>query len=101
MAHTPKAFFRAALPAALTTAYTVPASGVAVVTNIVAANPSSTTSASITVRLGGVPLLSGVGIAPSGVLTLDIRQALTAGNTIEVQGSGTQAHAHISGVEVI
>ncbi|MFI1799861.1 hypothetical protein ACH427_21250 [Streptomyces sp. NPDC020379] len=101
MAHTPKAFFRAALPTGLTTVYTVPASGVAVVTNIVAANPSSTASAGITVRIGGVPLLSGVGIAPSGVLTLDIRQVLTARDTIEVQGTGTQAHMHISGVEVV
>ncbi|MFI9205295.1 hypothetical protein [Streptomyces sp. NPDC053048] len=101
MAHTPKAFFRAALPTAITTVYTVPASGVAVVTNIVATNPSSSTAASVTVRLGGVPLLSGVGIAPSGVLTLDLRQVLTAGDTIEVQGSGAQAHTHVSGVEVI
>ncbi|MEU7643359.1 hypothetical protein [Streptomyces huasconensis] len=101
MAHTPKAFYRATLPTAMTAVYTVPASGVAVVTNIVATNPSSTASASVTVRIGGVPLLSGVGLAPSGVLTLDLRQVLTPGDIIEVQGTGSQAHTHISGVEVV
>ncbi|GGU77234.1 hypothetical protein GCM10010211_48940 [Streptomyces albospinus] len=89
------------MPTAMSTAYTVPNAGLAVVTNIVATNPSPTASASVTVRLGGVPLLSGVGIAPSGVLTLDLRQVLTSGDTIEIQGSGAQAHTHISGVEVI
>ncbi|WP_372407199.1 hypothetical protein [Streptomyces luteireticuli] len=98
---TPKVFFRAALPTAPTTAYTVPNSGVAIITNIVATNPSSSTAASVTVHIGGVPLLSGVGIAPGGVLTLDVRQVLAAGDTIDVQGTGAQAHTHISGVEVI
>lgn len=99
MPTTPKAFHRAALPSAVTAVYTVPASGLAVITNLVATNPAAT-AASVTVRLGGVPLLSGVGIAPGGLLALDVRQVLDAGDKIEVQGSGGQAALHISGVEV-
>jgi hypothetical protein len=99
VASAPKAFYRAALPTALTTVYTVPAAGQAVITNIVATNPA-TTSASVTVRLGGIPLLANVGIAPYGVLTLDVRQVLNAGDKIEVQGNAAQALTHISGVEV-
>ncbi|MEU5427610.1 hypothetical protein AB0H73_18675 [Streptomyces olivoreticuli] len=68
-------------------------------TNIVATNPQST-SASVTVNLGGTPLLSSVGIAPFGVLTLDVRQVLTAGEAISVRGSGARAHIHISGAEI-
>ncbi|MFJ3907461.1 hypothetical protein [Streptomyces vinaceus] len=99
MATTPKVFYRAALPTAVTAVYTVPASGIAVVTNLVATNPSGT-AASVTVRLDGVPLLSSVGIAPGGLLALDVRQVLGAGDKIEVQGNAAQANLHISGVEV-
>lgn len=82
-----------------TIVYTVPAAGLAVVTNIVATNPSSTT-AGVTVSLGGTPLISGVGIAPSSVLTLDVRQVLNAGEPITVRGAGAIAHIHISGAEM-
>ncbi|MEU2854134.1 hypothetical protein [Streptomyces syringium] len=99
MANTPTVFHRGTLPAEATTVYTTPASGLAVVTNIVATNPAST-SASVTVSLGGIPLLASVGIPPSGVLTLDVRQVLNAGEIISVQSTGARAHIHISGAEV-
>ncbi|MFB8020056.1 hypothetical protein ACFC36_16020 [Streptomyces rubiginosohelvolus] len=99
MANTPKAFYRSALPTGMTTVYTVPPSGVAIITNIVATNPAAS-AASVTVRLGGVPLLSNVGVAPGGVLALDVRQVLSAGDKIDVQGNATPALVHISGVEV-
>ncbi|MEU6959586.1 hypothetical protein [Streptomyces chrestomyceticus] len=68
-------------------------------TNIVATNPTSTAS-SVSVHLGDTALLPGVGIPPSGVVTLDVRQVLNAGELINVRGSGASAHLHISGVEV-
>ncbi|MFE0964054.1 MULTISPECIES: hypothetical protein [Streptomyces] len=97
---TPLKFFRGDAPYALTVAYTVPESNTAIVTNIVAANPG-TAAGSVTVRLGGVPILSTVGIAPQGVLTLEINQVLAEGEQIEVQGSGSTCALHISGVEVV
>ncbi|WKU46737.1 hypothetical protein Q3V23_23225 [Streptomyces sp. VNUA116] len=99
MPNTPKLFHRGTVPADSTTVYQAPSPGLAVVTNIVATNPA-TTSASVTVSLGGTPLLASVAIAPSGVLTLDLRQVLSAGEAISVQGSGARAHIHISGAEV-
>ncbi|MFF4528187.1 hypothetical protein ACFY1P_02845 [Streptomyces sp. NPDC001407] len=100
MAHTPKAFFRGSVPASWHDVYKVPDPGLAVVTNIVASNPE-TTAASVSVHVGDTALLSGVGIAPSGVLTLDVRQVLNPGELINVRGSGARAHLHISGVEVV
>lgn len=97
---TPKAFYRGTAPTATTTVYTVPSAGLAVVTNLVASNPGNESS-SITVRLAGVPLLSSVGIAPhGGLLTLDVRQVIAAGDTIDIQGTGALAHVHISGAEI-
>lgn len=97
---TPINFFRGNAPAALTAAYTVPDDNTAIVTNIVAANPGST-AGSVTVRLGGVPILPTVGLSPQGVLTLEINQVLGAGEEIEVQGSGSTCTLHVSGVEVV
>ncbi|KPC89310.1 hypothetical protein ADL35_02410 [Streptomyces sp. NRRL WC-3753] len=97
---TPINFFRGDAPYALTVAYTVPESNTAIVTNIVAANPG-TAAGSVTVKLGGVPILPTVGIAPQGVLTLEINQVLAEGEVIEVQGSGSTCTLHVSGVEVV
>ncbi|MCM8548818.1 hypothetical protein [Streptomyces sp. STCH 565 A] len=97
---TPINFFRGDAPYALTVAYTVPESNTAIVTNIVAANPG-TAAGSVTVKLGGVPILPTVGIAQQGVLTLEINQVLAEGEVIEVQGSGSTCTLHVSGVEVV
>ncbi|PPT14804.1 hypothetical protein [Streptomyces cinnamoneus] len=98
MAATPKNFFRGPLPSALTSVYTVPAGASAIVTNIVATNPTGS-AASVAVKLGGVYALANVGIAPNGVLTVEMSQVLNAGDKIEVQGNAQAAPAHISGVE--
>ncbi|MEU6056990.1 hypothetical protein [Streptomyces sp. NPDC047097] len=68
-------------------------------TNIVAANPSSTTVGSVTVRLGGIDIIPAVSLAAKGVLTLEIRQVLDENEAIQVQGSGAACSLHISGVE--
>jgi hypothetical protein len=99
VAATPKPLFRGNLPPAATAVYTVPDSLTAIVTNVIATNPA-TSPAAITLRLGGVPLLASVGIAPKGLLTLDLAQVLPAGQVIEVQGNAIGGHVHISGVEV-
>ncbi|MEU8133231.1 hypothetical protein [Streptodolium elevatio] len=99
MATTPKAFYRGSLPAAQTTVYTVPASTKAIVTNVVATNPG-TSSALVTVKLDNHSILASVGIAAKGVLTLELAQVIEAGSTISVQGGTPAASVHISGVEV-
>ncbi|MFE7463110.1 hypothetical protein ACFU6R_03260 [Streptomyces sp. NPDC057499] len=96
---TPLNFFRGSAPASVTKVYTVPDSNKAIVTNIVAANTGSA-AGSVTVKLGGWDLLSAVGIAAKGVLTVEINQVLAEGEAIEVQGTGAQCSLHISGVEV-
>jgi len=84
----------------MTTVYTVPDGGKAIVTNIVASY-AGTVSAALTVRLAGLPVINAVGIQPSGVLTLDISQVLEEGDTIQVQGNANACSVHISGVEVV
>ncbi|MGW7434728.1 hypothetical protein [Streptomyces sp. NPDC054849] len=101
MATTPMNFFRGAAPTALTTAYTVPTSGMAIVTNIVAANPSTTAVGSVVVKLAGVDILPAVSLAAKGVLTLEINQVVEENETIQVQGSGAVCTLHVSGVEVV
>ncbi|MEU8621426.1 hypothetical protein [Streptomyces sp. NPDC048623] len=97
---TPINFFRGAAPTALTTAYTVPEAGQAIVTNIVAANPSTTTVGSVAVKLGGIDIVPAVSLAAKGVLTLEINQVLDENEAIQVQGSGAACTLHVSGVEV-
>ncbi|MCS0601095.1 hypothetical protein NX794_07600 [Streptomyces sp. LP11] len=97
---TPFNFYRGSAPAGLTPVYTVPDSTTAIVTNVVAANPGDQ-AGSVTVQISGVDVLPRVGIAPQGVLTLEINQVLTTGDEIEVQGSGSTCALHISGVEVV
>ncbi|MGI5530148.1 hypothetical protein ACQEVX_22995 [Streptomyces syringium] len=99
MPSTPKVLYRGSVPPNWTNAYMAPASGLAVITSIVATNPNSTV-ASVTVHLGDIALLPGVGIPPSGVLTLDVRQVLNPGDIINVRGTGALANIHISGAEV-
>lgn len=100
MATKPKAFHRGVAPTSLTTVYTVPDAGQGIVTNIVASNSSDTSAAGITVKLDGVALVTNVGIAPHGLVQLDITQVIEAGDTIQIQASTANVSVHISGVEV-
>ncbi|MFD7259314.1 hypothetical protein [Streptomyces sp. NPDC059874] len=94
-----KAFSRGVAPTAQTTVYTVPAEGQAIVTNIVCTNTTSA-AIGITVKLDSFSILSSVGVAPHGVVALDITQPIEAGDTIQVQASADNLVVHISGVEV-
>ncbi|AWN07390.1 hypothetical protein SEA_MANEEKUL_21 [Streptomyces phage Maneekul] len=98
MAAVPKVFFRGALPAAKTVKYTVPSGKSAAVTNIVASNPGANGSM-VSVWIDGIPLIANVGLQANGLLTLDISQAMSEGDTIEVQGNAIPAQVHISGAE--
>lgn len=91
--------FRGAASTSNTTLYTVPSSTTAVVTNIVVTNTAAT-SATYTVKLDGVDILSGVTIPAKGVSAVDIKQVLSAADLVEGSASATTVNFHISGVEI-
>ncbi|MET8111175.1 hypothetical protein [Streptomyces prasinus] len=100
MATAPRAFWRGELPAEETIIYTTPATGQAIVTDVIASNLSNV-SAMISLKIAGVPALANIGIAPNGVLSLRLSQVLEPGDSISVQGNSATAYAHVSGVEVV
>jgi hypothetical protein len=100
MATTSKALFRGAATTTLTTTlYTVPSATTAVVTNIVVTNTAST-SATFDLSLNGVKLADGVSIAADTIFALDLKQVISATQTIQGGASATTVNFHISGVEI-
>lgn len=101
MAVTSKALFRgAATTNTATTLYTTPASTTAIVTNIAVANTASS-NATFTLSLDGVVLHSETTIEPKTTIYVDLKQTLTATDTISGGASATTVNFHISGVEVV
>jgi hypothetical protein len=101
---TSKNLFRGAATTTTTTVlYTVPASTTTVVTNIVVTN---TGSSSYTFTLGMGPSGSQVSlhtattIAANTTVYIDLKQVLSATNTITGGASNTAVNFHIAGVEI-
>lgn len=100
MATTSKALFRgAATTTTTTTLYTVPASTTAVVTNIVVTNTSSS-ALTYTLALNGVSIATSVPVAANDSYVIDMKQVISAGQTITGGASATSVNFHISGVEI-
>jgi phage tail sheath gpL-like len=100
MATTPKILFRgAATTNTATTLYTVPASTTTIVTSIVITNTASSTG-TFTLALGGTNLATTVTVGANDSTVLDMKQVLTAAQTITGGASATTINFHISGVEV-
>jgi hypothetical protein len=100
MATTTKALSRAAATTNTgTTLYTVPSATTTVVTNILVANTAGSTS-TVTLSLGGVVAIPTVSIAANTVALFDMKQVLTATQTITGGASTTAVNIHISGIEV-
>jgi hypothetical protein len=100
MATTSKALFRGAATTTLTTTlYTVPSATTAVVTNIVVANTAAT-AATFDLSLNGVKLADAVAIAADSIFSLDLKQVISATETIQGGASATTVNFHISGVEI-
>ena len=104
MAVTSKSLFRGAATTTTTTVlYTVPASTTAVVTNIAVTN---TGSSAYTFTLGMGPSASQVSlhtttaIAANTTVYIDLKQVLSATNTITGGASNAAITFHISGVEI-
>ncbi len=94
-----KKLARQALATSEGTLYTTPASTNAVVTNIVITN---TTAAAIsaTVKLSSQEVLAGVSVSANGILALDLKQVLDAGELIQGNASAAGLKIHISGMEI-
>ena len=100
MATTSRALFRgAATTNTGTTLYTTPSGSTAVVTNIVVSNTAASSS-TCTIALAGTNILPTVSIAANTVAVFDVKQVLTATQTITGGASTTAVTIHISGVEV-
>ena len=100
MPSTPKTLFRGAATTTVgTTLYTVPSATTAVVTSIVVTNTSDSDK-TFTLGLGGTNFATTVPILPYDATVIDIKQTLTATQTITGGASATSVNFHISGVEI-
>jgi hypothetical protein len=100
MATISKALFRgAATTNTATTLYTVPSATTAVVTSIVVTNTSAS-AGTFTLALGGTNFATAIAVGGNDSTVIDIKQPLTATQTITGGASATTINFHISGVEI-
>jgi hypothetical protein len=100
MATISKALFRgAATTNTATTLYTVPSATTAVVTSIVVTNTSAS-AGTFTLALGGTNFATAIAVGGNDSTVIDIKQPLTATQTITGGASATTVNFHISGVEI-
>ena len=99
MANTAKNLARAAASLTSATLYTVPASTTTVVTNIAVTNTSASAQ-TFTLNLNGVALFTTSAIAANSTAFIDLKQVLSATQTITGLASAITVNFHISGVEI-
>ena len=101
MATTPKTLFRGAATTTVgTTLYTTPASTTTVVTNIIVTNTAAT-DATFTMALAGTTIATTISIAANTSVFIDLRQVLTATQTITGGASAVTVNLQIAGVEIV
>jgi len=99
MATATKVLARTAAATSSTTLYTVPASTTTVVSNIAVTNTAGS-AGTFTLALNSVALHTTTAIAANSTVYIDLKQVLTAAQTITGLASATTINFHISGVEV-
>jgi hypothetical protein len=103
MATATKALFRGAAATSNTTLYTVPnTSTTTVVTNIAITNTAAS-SATATINIDGVAVLSAVSVSANTTTFVDLKQVIPADATPKIvsgSASATTVNFHVSGVEV-
>lgn len=99
MATTLKKLFRGAAATSVQTLYTVPASTITSVTNIVVTNTAAS-AATYTLSIGGQKLAETVTVGANDSAVIDLKQIINAGETITGLASATTVIFHISGVEI-
>ena len=99
MATTTKALARAAFATSSGTLYTVPSATTTVVSNIGITNTAAS-SGTFSLSLNGVALHTTTTIAANTTVYIDLKQVITAAQTITGLASATTINYHISGVEI-
>ena len=99
MATTSKILFRGAASTSSTTLYTVPSETTTVVTDIVIAN-TATANATYELLLNDIVLAKTVTVGANDSTIIQLKQPLTATQTIKGLASATTVNFHISGVEI-
>lgn len=100
MATTSKTLFRgAATTSTGTTLYTVPSATTTVVTNIVVTNTAGS-SGTFTLGFAGTNFATTVTVGAYDSTVIDLKQVLTATQTITGGASATSINFHIAGVEI-
>lgn len=99
MATTSKALARTAAATTSTTLYTVPSATTAIITNIAVANTAGT-SATFTLTLDGIDLITAATVAANTTAFFDLKQVLAATKVLAGYASATSVKFHVSGVEV-
>jgi hypothetical protein len=100
MATISKTLFRGAATTTVgTTLYTVPSATTTIVTNIVVTNTTGT-AGTYTIGLGGTNFATTVVVGANDSSVIDIKQVLTATQTITGGASATTVNFHIAGVEI-
>lgn len=99
MATTSKILFRGAASTSSTTLYTTPSATTTVVTDIVIANTASA-NATYELLLNDIVLAKTVTVGANDSTIIQLKQPLTATQTIKGLASATTVNFHISGVEI-
>ena len=100
MATTSKTLFRGAATTTVgTTLYTVPSATTTIVTNIAVTNTAAS-AGPFTLGLGGTNFATTVTVGANDTTLIDLKQALTATQTITGGASAVTINFHISGVEI-
>ena len=96
---TSKSLFRGAAALTSQTLYTTPASTTTIVTNIAVTNTASS-AATFTIGLNGTSLFTTTAIAANSTAFIDLKQVLSATQTITGLASAITVNFHIAGVEL-
>jgi hypothetical protein len=99
MATTSKILFRGAASTSSTTLYTTPSATTTVVTDIVISNTAAA-SGTYELLLNDVVLSKTVTVGANDSTIIQLKQPLTATQTIKGLASATTVNFHISGVEI-
>ena len=99
MATTSKILFRGAASTSSTTLYTTPSATTTVVTDIVVTNTAAA-SGTYELLLNDVVLAKTVTVGANDSTIIQLKQPLTATQTIKGLASATTINFHISGVEI-
>ena len=99
MPTTSKALFRGAASTSSATLYTVPSSTTTVVTDIIITNTAAS-SGTYEILLNDVVLAKTVTVGANDSTIIELKQPLTAAQTIKGLASAVTINFHISGVEI-